>query len=65
MNKIQKIIISIWFIPSFVIVVTGIAFLFSDEGKAYWYNDIGMTLLCLIILGIPTLFLYKLWADKK
>ena len=64
MNKIQKIVLTIWFIPSFIVVAIGVFFMFGAEVK-YWIEILGAMSIALIVLAIPTFFLYKLWADKK
>jgi hypothetical protein len=64
MNIIQKIVLTIWFPLSFIVLVIGFGMAFN-EGAESFMEIVGTTFLILAGLGIPTLFLYKLWADKK
>jgi len=66
MNKIQKIVLSIWFLLSFVGISFSAMFLFAGAWKSGEGGLlIGLLIGFLAIVGIPTFFLYKLWADNK
>ena len=67
MNKVQKIIVSIWLVLLTIISVLTLYHydVFFSGSLVEWAPEWGKFILLLLIISIPLGFIYKLWGDKK
>lgn len=65
MNKIQKIVVSVWIISSFIYWIISLD-KSSYDSFLQWLKEAPLGLLyILLIFGVPALILLIVWKDKK